>query len=577
MKVVIIFAKASGRSFLFCLCLAGGAAWAQDFSDSFAGRELFENSFVLTGSNTLATLEPFEPQHARKTGGHSVWLSWLAPDNGLVTLTTAGSTFDTLLAVYVLDPGNDPPLERLEEIASNDDDGLLKTSALQFGAQSNQTYEIAVDGFNGAVGEISFQLDFLSSTNILPTVLRRPGDQALRLNDPLILTLGIVPSKNLELKWHLNGNPVFDAEEPTLVIPHLQRTNLGFYTIKLTVGDNSFFSAPVEIQVNSEGVSNVLAHNKIADAAASGINSTSSVGGNTLLAFISSTGVARGYNGTQIYNTVYATIDTNEPPHCGVAGGASYWFSYQAPAGGTMTVDTEGSSFDTVLAIYTYNGVLNDYTNLISITCDNNSGTNGQTSWVQFITQNARNYFIVVDGVNGARGIAHINYSLVTGTNVAPVSPFITSQPQALTVSQHTAVSLGVLANGTAPFNYQWRRNNSTLNAQTNATILLSDPQSQDAGNYTVIVTNIAGASTSSPAKVMVISSPLLSLNTASGALVSGFPATRGYQYYVDCGSQPTAPSWWHWITAFADYGGVIWVTNSTKNNNSMFLRVYKP
>ena len=109
-----------------------GLAPGQDFSDSFAGRELLTGaSEFVTGSNTLATVETFEPKHAEKIGGHSVWISWLAPDSGLVTLNTAGSTFDTLLAVYTLDPGNDPPLERLEEIASNDDNGLAKTSLLQ--------------------------------------------------------------------------------------------------------------------------------------------------------------------------------------------------------------------------------------------------------------------------------------------------------------------------------------------------------------------------------------------------------------------------------------------------------------
>ena len=81
---------------LLCLGLAGEMVLAQGFSDLFANRQLLTNSAALvTGSNTLATVEMNEPLHAGKIGGHSVWISWLAPDNGLVTLSTAGSTFDT--------------------------------------------------------------------------------------------------------------------------------------------------------------------------------------------------------------------------------------------------------------------------------------------------------------------------------------------------------------------------------------------------------------------------------------------------------------------------------------------------
>ena len=31
----------------------------------------------------------------------------------------------------------------------------------------------------------------------------------------------------------------------------------------------------------------------------------------------------RGYNGSQIFNTTYAVVDTNEPPHCGISNGPS--------------------------------------------------------------------------------------------------------------------------------------------------------------------------------------------------------------------------------------------------------------
>ena len=239
-----------GLVLLLVILVARETVRAQNFSDSFAGQQVMTGAAALvTGSNTNATVEPGEPRHAGKIGGHSLWISWLAPADGLVTLTTANSTFDTLLGVYTLERGSDPPLARLREVAADDDYGGLFTSYVQFGANANSTYEIAVDGFNGATGDISLQLNFLSSSNLQPTVVQRPGDRALRLGDPLILSMRIVPSPNLQFRWYLNGSPISglddDSTHPTLLIPSLQRTNLGFYALKFFLNDDSFFSTAV--------------------------------------------------------------------------------------------------------------------------------------------------------------------------------------------------------------------------------------------------------------------------------------------------------------------------------------------
>ena len=581
-----IVSRAARLSLLFCLCLKSGWAVGQTFSDSFAGRQLVTgSSATVTGSNTNATLELFEPLHADKIGGHSVWISWQAPATGLVTLSTAGSSFDTLMDVFLLEPGNGSPMQRLEEIAENDDYGNQFTSFLQFGAKSNQTYQIAVDGFNGATGDLTLQLNFLSSSNLQPVAVGRAGDQALRLGDPLILTVNMVPTTSqVDLQWYLNGHRIFEASDPTLVIRNLDRTNLGFYSLKFQLEDDSFFSPSVEIQVNSEGQSGVLARYKIADAAQSGLGSG---GGGSLVfggklpglspARSLSSGVVLGYNGTQIFNTTNAVMDTNAPLVCDVAPGAAYWFSYQAPTNGTMTVDTGGSAFPTLLAGFTYTGALTSYTNLIPVACDNNSGGTGTNtaSSIQFITTNRGNYFIVVGGVGGARGIAHLNYSLSAG--LPPVPPVVTSQPQPLLASAQTAVAFSVTAAGTVPLSYQWWKNSSRLNNKTNASLLFSSPQNSDTANYFVVITNVAGAITSAPARLTIITAAQSSVDPAANAMVTAFPARRGYQYTVDCATSLAPGSWWPWTNAFPNYGGVLWVTNSLSEADFKMVRVHTP
>ncbi len=534
----------------------------------FAGRQLLTNASILvTGSNTNATVEPGEPEHAGKVGGHSVWISWLAPANGLLTLSTANSSFDTLLAAYVLEPGDDPPLERLQGVGANDDYGGLETSFVQLGVTAGQTYQIAVDGFNGSTGNINLQLSFLSLTNVQPMVLQLPGDQSLRLGDPLILTINLLPSPNLQFQWYLNGSPVTgqddDSVDPTLVIPSLQRTNLGLYALKFYFNNNddeSFFSSAIEIQVNSEGRVKTLARNKLADAALSGLTG----------------GFMLGYSGTQIFNTTNAIVDPNAPLICGVAPGAAYWFSYQAPTNGIMSIDTSNSTFATLLSVYTYTGSLVSYTNLIPVACDNNNnGTGTNFSQVQFVVTNGGIYFIVVGGVNGARGIAHLNYSLNPGLQSVP--PILASQPQPLFVAAQTAVSLTAVAGGSPPLSYQWWKNNSPMRQQTNASLLLRSPQSQDSAIYSVVITNVAGSITSAPAPVTVIVNPVVSLNSASNVMVSAIPGVRGYLYVVDDTANPASGNWTLWTNAVPDYGGIIWLTNSTSGNGVLLFRVHTP
>jgi hypothetical protein len=126
-------------------------------NDNFTNRIVLTGASVITnGSNVEATREPGEPLHADKLGDTSVWWSWTAPANTNIIITTIGSGFDTVLAVYT---GN--ALTNLVLVANSDDidpaNGVL-TSTLSFDAVAGQRYEIAVDGFDTAWGPILLRI-----------------------------------------------------------------------------------------------------------------------------------------------------------------------------------------------------------------------------------------------------------------------------------------------------------------------------------------------------------------------------------------------------------------------------------
>jgi membrane carboxypeptidase/penicillin-binding protein PbpC len=84
------------------------------------------------------------------------------------------------------------------------------------------------------------------------------------------------------------------------------------------------------------------------------------------------------------------------------------------------------------------------------------------------------------------------------------MAPIILRQPQAVTVSSGSAVSLTVQVAAISGASYQWFKNNSAIGRATDAVLKLENVKATDAGNYTVIITNDSGAVTSAAAILTV-------------------------------------------------------------------------
>ncbi len=90
-------------------------------------------------------------------------------------------------------------------------------------------------------------------------------------------------------------------------------------------------------------------------------------------------------------------------------------------------------------------------------------------------------------------------------SNLPPVlAPLITSQPTNLTVYVGNNATFRVTATGTAPLAYQWRFNGTNLTGKTVSTLALTAVQFANAGPYSVVVSNVGGSVTSSPALLTV-------------------------------------------------------------------------
>ncbi len=144
-----------------------------------AGADNFANATALSGvvisiegTNAFATAETGEPAHGGRPAKASIWYAWTAPLTGVVNVSTAGSSVDTLLSVY-----EGTALNNLVVVTENDDAGKVVSSAVKFKAVGGRTYRFAVDSLNGASGKIMLNVMY-AATGLYTGLLEDPNGGA---------------------------------------------------------------------------------------------------------------------------------------------------------------------------------------------------------------------------------------------------------------------------------------------------------------------------------------------------------------------------------------------------------------
>jgi len=106
--------------------------------------------------------------------------------------------------------------------------------------------------------------------------------------------------------------------------------------------------------------------------------------------------------------------------------------------------------------------------------------------------------------VQDGSGAGAVDSFVLTVQAAQPEIPVITVHPQSQSVVVGGTANLSVSATGTAPLVYQWQLAGTNLPSATNAILTISNAQAANAGNYLVVVSNIAGSVTSLVATLTV-------------------------------------------------------------------------
>jgi hypothetical protein len=401
----------------------------------------FANSFSInpligpvTGINSNSPAAGELPIIAGKPAGKFLWYNWTATFTGTISLDTLGSSFDTLMGVYT---GNN--VANLASVGQDDDSGGYFASLVSFNCVQGTTYQIAVAGYNGAVGTVVLGLAPGTGYRILnptsgaavPVITQQPSNQIVTLGQTV--TLSMAATNATAYQWYFANAPVTGANTTNLVISNFPAGAIGVYYALAAnaVGSAQTEPAAVEFQnpSNTAGAPNTLMVDKFIDAVdlTAGITPEhyrpAAAGGETA-----------GYTLSQSFSTVGATKEAGEPNHAGQPGGASYWYSYTARYDGSLRFDTTNSSFNTILAIY--GGPGTSFSSLVPV--GSNYTTNyvlqGQPSvWVSNVLAGEK-FFIAIDGYKGASGSARLNVfftPLVLSSNYVS----ITNQPSVLAIT----------------------------------------------------------------------------------------------------------------------------------------------
>jgi hypothetical protein len=157
-------------------------------------------------------------------------------------------------------------------------------------------------------------------------------------------------------------------------------------------------------------------------------------------------------------------------------------------------------------------------------------------------TSDSGSQFTVV--VSNSAGNVTSNAAILTVTS-ADVAPSITRQPTSQTVTAGQTATFSVTSSGTAPLNYQWRKNGAGISGATSASYTTPATVTSDSGSqFSVVVSNSTGSVTSKTA--------ILTVNAATSApSITAQPArqtvTFGQTATFSVASSGTAPLSYQW------------------------------
>ena len=396
------------------------------------------------GNNCNSSQEINEPNGRTRT----VWYSWTPTSTGCTYFNTVGSAFDTVMGVYT-----GPGLGSLTTVGINDDAlGKGLASRVEFHAIAGTTYWIQMDGFAAAQG--NFVLNW--GADVTPP-FNDNFASAITLSGDSGSFAGSVCAATQEA-----GEPAFAGGTRTV-----------WYNWTPTISGCVFFNTvgssfdTVLCAFTGAAVGSLTQVGCNDDSLGKGLRSRvefQAVAGTTYRIQASGFGGSEGdivlnwgadttpppnddfanafflfgAAGTIAGNVCNATLEAGEPVFAG--GNNTMWYSWTPTTAGCVYFSTLGSTFDTVLCVFT-GGPVNSLT---QVRCNDDSSGKGLRSRVEFQSVPNTTYWIQVSGFNGGFGDTVLTWG------ADPTAPFNDNFANATFIGGDTGNIVGNNCNATS-------------------------------------------------------------------------------------------------------------------------------
>ena len=378
--------------------------------------------FSTSGFNVNATTQTDEQELGITDA--TVWWFFEADQDGMATIDTFGSDFDTVLHIYT---GFELGFPNLIPVANNDQAGGTNQSQVTFPVVAGECYEIRVGGFLGAQGNIALNGSFVgepppnddfigsiglgsvapfttAGTNVDATV--QADEQNLSTTEKTVWWFFLAPEdgtlridtfgSDFDTVLHIYTGVENGFSELDLVAENDQAGGTNQSQVQFAVNGGQFYEIRVggfggvegDILLNGQYLENPPLNDDFSNT------------------FFLGSAFPLAATGTNID----ATIEEDEQ-QLEITDSTVWWF-LEAPEDGTVTIDTFGSDFDTVVHVYT--GFELGFENLIPVTNNDQAGGTNQSE-ASFSVQSGQCYEIRVGGFFGDEGDIAINGSFAAG------------------------------------------------------------------------------------------------------------------------------------------------------------------
>lgn len=394
---------------------------------------------------------------------------------------------------------------------------------------------ISVSGFGGSYAPHNYAITNRESqpmAGIAPSITLQPAGGAVAAGKPYTFNVGAAGSPTLGYQWKLNGDPISGATSPSYTIASANSGHGGSYTctVSNSVDPAGVTTDAAELVVSaaipglfSTGVDwdgQLLANGKVEPHYFFAVNPHAP---GSEAVFVSSAHPAwaapnasskwiapvADYNisGASAVNPNYYVYRTEfhlagfDPSTVVISG---KWFSDNFGA----TIRLNGTPLGFA------NTVGSTFANFVSFTI--NSTVIANSGAVLYTDQPNTLDFVVSNEGAGSTGLM-VRDLQGTGVIAPNTPPVISVHPASTGGNVGETVVLGVVASGSGPLSYQWKRNGVAVGAPTtNPWLAITLEDAGDYGNYTVTVSNAANPAgvTSSIAEISLPVLPLYEVST---------------------------------------------------------------